>query len=59
MNRREFIALLGTLLIQPVATRAEQTGRMRRIGVLMAHPESDPEFQKYAETYREGLRKFG
>src|SRR5215475_12835096 len=32
---------------------------MRRVGVLMAHPETDPEFQQYAETFREGLRKLG
>jgi putative ABC transport system substrate-binding protein len=32
---------------------------MRRIGVLMAHPETDPEFQQYTDTFREGLRKLG
>jgi putative ABC transport system substrate-binding protein len=32
---------------------------MRRIGVLMAHPETDPEFQQYADTFREGLKKLG
>jgi hypothetical protein len=32
---------------------------MRRIGVLMAHPESDPEFQDYVTVFREGLRNLG
>ncbi len=32
---------------------------MRRIGVLMAHAESDPEFQVYVAAFREGLEKLG
>jgi ABC-type uncharacterized transport system substrate-binding protein len=32
---------------------------MRRIGVLMAHPEGDPEFEDYAGAFREGLRNLG
>ena len=32
---------------------------MRRIGVLMAHPEGDPEFQAYIAAFREGLQKLG
>ena len=32
---------------------------MRRIGVLMAHAESDPEFQAYVTAFREGLQKLG
>ena len=32
---------------------------MRRIGVLMAHPDSDPEFQDYVSAFRDGLRKLG
>jgi putative ABC transport system substrate-binding protein len=39
--------------------RAQQTERMRRIGVLMAHAENDPEFQTYMAAFREGLQKFG
>jgi putative ABC transport system substrate-binding protein len=32
---------------------------MRRIGVLMAHAESDPEFEAYLASFREGLQKLG
>jgi hypothetical protein len=32
---------------------------MRRIGVLMAHPESDPEFQDCAGAFREALQNLG
>jgi len=32
---------------------------VRRIGVLMAHPEGDPEFQTYVAAFREGLQKLG
>jgi putative ABC transport system substrate-binding protein len=60
MRRREFIAsVCSALALGPFKARAEQTDRMRRIGVLMAHPQSDPEFQQYADTFREGLGKLG
>ena len=34
---------------------AQQPGRVRRIGVLMGFPESDPEAQAYIAAFREGL----
>src|SRR5499433_2279843 len=60
MQRREFITLLGGVAIGwPLAVWAQQPERMRRIGVLMAHAESDPEFKAYMAAFREGLEKLG
>ena len=60
MKRREFIAWVGNAAATwPLAARAQQPGRMRRIGVLMAHPAGDPEFREYADAFRDGLKQFG
>ncbi|MGA7208191.1 MAG: ABC transporter substrate-binding protein, partial [Pseudolabrys sp.] len=60
MRRREFITLIGgASATWPLAGRAQQPDRMRHIGVLMAHAESDPEFQTYVSAFREGLQKLG
>ncbi|HEV8467051.1 MAG TPA: ABC transporter substrate-binding protein [Pseudolabrys sp.] len=39
--------------------RAQQREKVRRIGVLMAHREGDPEFQDYLSAFRQGLQKLG
>jgi putative ABC transport system substrate-binding protein len=61
MRRRDFITLLcgGATAAWPLTGRAQQPERMRRVGVLMAHAESDPEFQAYLAAFREGLEKLG
>ena len=59
MQRREFITLIGGAAAWPLAAHAQQPDRMRHIGVLMAHAESDPEFQTYVTAFREGLQKLG
>jgi hypothetical protein len=58
MHRREFISLLGgAAAAWPLAARAQQGERVRRIGVLMGYAESDLEVQAHIAAFREGLQK--
>jgi putative tryptophan/tyrosine transport system substrate-binding protein len=60
VHRRSFIALLsGTASAWALVARAQQDGRVRRIGVLMARAESDPEGMDEIKAFREGLQKLG
>src|SRR6516162_5433570 len=59
MIRREFITLLGGVAAWPLVTHAQQPERVRRIGVLMAYAESDPEARAWVAAFREELLKLG
>jgi putative ABC transport system substrate-binding protein len=60
IRRREFIFTLGgAAAAWPLAARAQQPQRMRRIGVLVAYAESDPEAQARIVAFRQGLRELG
>ena len=59
MKRREFLGVLGGAASWPLAARAQQSDRVRRIGVLMGYAESDAEGQAYVAIFREGLQKLG
>ena len=59
MRRRDFITLIGGAVASPLVANAQQSERVRRVGVLMAHNDGDPEFQNYLGAFREGLQKLG
>jgi len=59
MKRRAFITLLSGAAAWPIAARAQQSERMRRIGVLMAFAESDQGAQSWVAAFREELGKLG
>ena len=59
MRRRDFLRFVGPALAWPVAAYAQQSEKIRRIGVLMAHRQGDPEFQDYLSAFRQGLQRSG
>jgi putative tryptophan/tyrosine transport system substrate-binding protein len=60
MRRREFITLLGgTAAAWPLAARAQQVERMRRIGVLMPFAADDPEAKARLAAFYQGLQQLG
>jgi putative ABC transport system substrate-binding protein len=59
LRRREFIAALGGAAAWPLAARAQQPDRVRRIGVLMAYDESDPEAKRWLSAFMQGLTELG
>jgi putative tryptophan/tyrosine transport system substrate-binding protein len=60
MRRRDFIKLIaGSVVGWPLATRAQQAERMRRIGVLMMVAENDPDARSGVEVFRQGLHELG
>ena len=60
MQRREFITILGgTAITWPLAVRAQQPERMRRIGVLQYINKSDPELLRRITVFVQGLQKLG
>ena len=60
MRRREFISLIGgAAATWPLAVNAQQGERVRRIGVLLAAPADDPEFQTWVGAFRQALQELG
>jgi putative ABC transport system substrate-binding protein len=60
VTRREFITLLGgAAAAWPLAARAQQPDRMRRIGVLVPYAESDSEAKARFAAFLQGLQQSG
>jgi putative tryptophan/tyrosine transport system substrate-binding protein len=59
MRRREFIAGLGGVAVWPFAARAQQTGPMRRIGILMNTVKDDPDSVAEVDALRAALAERG
>jgi putative tryptophan/tyrosine transport system substrate-binding protein len=60
MRRRDFISLAGGATIAwPLGTLAQQSGQMRRIGMLIATRENDPEAKRALQALLQGLQELG
>jgi putative tryptophan/tyrosine transport system substrate-binding protein len=60
MQRREFITLVGGAAIAwPLAARAQQPDRMRRVGVLALFNKNDPEWQVFLAAFKQRLVDLG
>src|SRR5262249_59563299 len=60
MRRREFISLVGgAAAAWPLAARAQQSERVRRIGVLVPAAAGDPVFQARVGAFLQGLAGLG
>ena len=59
LRRREFITVLGGAASWPLAARAQQQERMRRVGVLMSQPAGDPVAQARSAAFLQGLQELG
>jgi ABC transporter substrate binding protein len=56
VRRREFIALVGGIVVAPLAAEAQQAAKVARVGYLSGSLATGPHLQ---EVFRRGLRDLG
>jgi putative ABC transport system substrate-binding protein len=59
IRRREFIVALGSAAAWPLAARAQQPDRMRRLGMLMNKAADDPRGQVELAAFQQALQQLG
>jgi putative ABC transport system substrate-binding protein len=59
IRRREFITLVGSAAAWPLAARAQQRERMRRVGVLLNAAADDSNFQALVGAFQQALAQSG
>ncbi len=59
MKRRDFMGFIWGALVYPATTRAQQSDRIRRIGVLANAEAQDPEWQRQIAAFLDVMKKLG
>src|SRR6187549_2770374 len=59
LRRRRFLGVLGGAAAWPVAARAQQADRVRRVGLLSPFSENDPETLARLAAFQQRLQDLG